>query len=71
MQDATVRLEAVDALLRLYSEDADLTQLHEITIRFKTRFTELPNDIDEDVALKGVRSSLQTGPYPLLSSCSS
>lgn len=53
-QDATVRLAAVTALLQLYSEEANITQLHEITIRFKTRFTELPNDIDEDVALKGV-----------------
>ena len=59
VQDATVRLEAVSALLSLYSEEANLGQLHEITVRFKTRFTELPNDIDEDVALKGV--SVQTG----------
>ena len=54
LQDASVRTEAVAALLHLYSEEANLTQLHEITIRFKTRFAELPNDIDEDVALKGV-----------------
>ena len=47
-------MEAVSALLQLYSEEANITQLHEITIRFKTRFTELPNDVDEDVALKGV-----------------
>ncbi len=54
LQDATVRLEAVAALLQLYSDETNLMQLHEITVRFKTRFTELPNDVDEDVALKGV-----------------
>ncbi|KAK9861473.1 hypothetical protein WJX84_003608 [Apatococcus fuscideae] len=53
-KDATVRMAAVKALLQLYSVEANLTQLHEITVRFKTRFTELPNDIDADVALKGI-----------------
>ena len=54
LQHAMVRMEAVTALLRLYSEEANLAQLHEITVRFQTRFTELPNDIEEEVAVKGV-----------------
>ncbi len=55
-QDAPVRQAAVTALLRLYLEEDNVSPLHAFTARFSTRFAELVYDVDEGVAVKGVRS---------------
>lgn len=55
MQDAAVREAAVDALATLYEEEANVLPLHEFTTRFRSRMGELIYDIDDNVAVKGVR----------------
>lgn len=54
MQAAVVREAALDALLALYSTEENQITMHEFTERFRSRFLELPNDIDDSVAVKGV-----------------
>lgn len=56
LQDAVVRQAAVTALLALYSVDDNISPLHAFTERFSTRFAELVYDVDEGVAVKGVRA---------------
>lgn len=51
-----MRQAAVTALLRLYLEEDNVSPLHAFTARFSTRFAELVYDVDEGVAVKGVRS---------------
>ncbi|GMH33633.1 hypothetical protein BSKO_01467 [Bryopsis sp. KO-2023] len=50
-----VRLAAVKALLNLYEDDDNALPLHEFTVRFNTRMCELVDDIDDDVAVQGVK----------------
>jgi len=54
-QDALVRQTALDALLDIYSIEENLSPLHGFTGRFQHRFAELVYDVDEAVAVKGVR----------------
>lgn len=54
-QDALVRQAALDALLDIYSAEENLSPLHGFTGRFQHRFAELVYDVDEAVAVKGVR----------------
>lgn len=54
-QDARVRLASVNALLALYSNPDNLASLSDFTQRFQQRFSELFYDVDEAVAVKGVR----------------
>ena len=54
-QDAGVRQAAATALLTLYNADDNVSPLHAFTARFSTRFAELVYDVDEGVAVKGVR----------------
>lgn len=54
-QDALVRETALDALLEIYSSEDNLSPLHGFTGRFQERFAELVYDVDEAVAVKGVR----------------
>ena len=54
LQAGPVRDAAADSLLALYKKSSNLSLMHEFTERFKPRFLELPNDIDENVAVKGV-----------------
>jgi hypothetical protein len=56
-QDAGVRQAAATALLALYNADDNVSPLHAFTARFSTRFAELVYDVDEGVAVKGVRQS--------------
>lgn len=53
-QAAVVREAALDALLALYNNVDNRTTMHEFTQRFQHRFLELPNDVDDNVAIKGV-----------------
>lgn len=53
-----VREAAVDALLALYSNAENRGIMREFTERFRSRFLELPNDVDDSVAVKGVNNSL-------------
>lgn len=53
--DAAVRMVAVNALIALYSVEGNVSQLKELTTRFAPRFTELVDDIDDDVAVAGVQ----------------
>jgi hypothetical protein len=55
VQDAGVRQAAATALLTLYNVDDNVSPLHAFTARFSTRFAELVYDVDEGVAVKGVR----------------
>jgi hypothetical protein len=57
LQDAGVRQAAATALLTLYNADDNVSPLHAFTARFSTRFAELVYDVDEGVAVKGVRQS--------------
>ena len=54
-QDAGVRQAAATALLALYNADDNVSPLHAFTARFSTRFAELVYDVDEGVAVRGVR----------------
>ncbi len=54
-QDALVRETALDALLEIYNSEDNLSPLHGFTGRFQERFAELVYDVDEAVAVKGVR----------------
>ena len=58
MQDASVRETAVTALLELYNDEDKVAPMHELTERFTPRFAQLIHDIDEGVAVKGVRLHL-------------
>jgi hypothetical protein len=58
-----VREAALDALLTLYKNADNLVSMHEFSERFKDRFLELANDVDDDVAVKGVRPPFPF-PYP-------
>lgn len=49
-----VREAALDALLALYSNAENRGTMREFTERFKSRFLEIPNDVDDSVAVKGV-----------------
>ena len=55
VQAAIVREAALEALLALYKDADNLVAMHEFTERFKHRFLELPNDIDDRVAVRGVQ----------------
>ena len=55
VQAAIVREAALEALLALYKDADNLMSMHEFTERFKHRFLELPNDIDDRVAVRGVQ----------------
>ena len=55
MQAAVVREAALDALLVLYSNDENRSTMHDFTERFRSRFLEIPNDVDDSVAVKGVK----------------
>lgn len=55
-QHPAVRGAAVDALTALYAEPSNVSPLHTFADRFTHRFLELPNDVDESVAIKGVRA---------------
>ncbi len=46
---------ALDALLEIYSNEENVSPLHGFTGRFQHRFAELVYDVDEAVAVKGVR----------------
>ena len=60
MQEALVRDTAVTALLELYADEDNVEPMHELTARFAPRFAQLIHDVDEGVAVKGVRQhSLQ------------
>lgn len=61
-QDARVRLASVNALLALYSNPDNLASLSDFTQRFQQRFSELFYDVDEAVAVKGVRTAEPLGP---------
>ncbi len=61
-QDARVRLASVNALLALYSNPDNLASLSDFTQRFQQRFSELFYDVDEAVAVKGVRPAEGLGP---------
>jgi hypothetical protein len=50
-----VRETALDALLEIYSNEENVSPLHGFTGRFQHRFAELVYDVDEAVAVKGVR----------------
>lgn len=55
MQEALVRDTAVTALLELYADEDNVEPMHELTARFAPRFAQLIHDVDEGVAVKGVR----------------
>ena len=55
LQDPRVRLASVNALLALYSDADNKASLQDFTERFRQRFAELFYDVDEAVAVKGVR----------------
>ena len=57
VQDAVVREAAVDALVALYNNEDNVLPLHEFVTRFRARIGELIYDIDDSVAVKGVRVS--------------
>lgn len=57
LQDASVRETAVTALLELYDDEEKVAPMHELTERFTPRFAQLIHDVDEGVAVKGVRAS--------------
>lgn len=50
-----MRQAAATALLALYNADDNVSPLHAFTARFSTRFAELVYDVDEGVAVRGVR----------------
>ena len=52
-----VREAAVDALATLYDNEDNVLPLHEFVTRFRTRIGELIYDVDDSVAVKGVRIS--------------
>eukprot|EP00879_Flechtneria_rotunda_P009665 GHRR01010112.1.p1 GENE.GHRR01010112.1~~GHRR01010112.1.p1 ORF type:complete len:1314 (+),score=643.17 GHRR01010112.1:935-4876(+) len=54
-QSALVRAKAVAAISRLYSNSENVPRLHDFTLRFTSRFTELMYDIDDHVAAVGMR----------------
>ncbi len=62
-----MRQTAATALLELYSVPDNVSPLHTFTERFSTRYAELIYDVDEIVAVKGVRtmSSLNACSTPL------
>jgi len=53
-----VRQTAATALLELYSVPDNMSPLDTFTDRFQTRYAELIYDVDEVVAVKGVRPQL-------------
>lgn len=57
MQAAVAREAALDALLALYSNEENRGIMAEFTERFKGRFLEIPNDVDDSVAVKGVSTN--------------
>ena len=59
-----MRQTAATALLELYSVPENVSPLHTFTERFSTRYAELIYDVDEIVAVKGVRmTSRQTSCF--------
>ena len=56
LQEPIVRQTAATALLELYSVPGNMSPLHTFTDRFQTRYAELIYDVDEIVAVKGVRA---------------
>ncbi len=64
-QDAVVRLKAVGALVGLYQGTEHVPGLRGFKGRFLERLKELPYDVDQAVAVKGVRA-VPHPPSPLL-----
>ena len=62
VQEPAVREAAVDALVALYEDEGNVLPLHEFTTRFRPRIGELIYDIDDNVAVKGVRNDLHHSP---------
>ncbi len=58
MQEPIVRQTAATALLELYGVPDNMSPLDTFTDRFQTRYAELIYDVDEVVAVKGVRPHL-------------
>ncbi|KAL6770624.1 SCC3 [Auxenochlorella protothecoides x Auxenochlorella symbiontica] len=54
-RDAAVRATALDALLALYAAPENVGPLHAFAARFKPRFRELVDDVDDEVAARGIR----------------
>ena len=61
VQDGAVREAAVDALVALYNDEANVLPLHEFVNRFRPRIRELIYDIDDSVAVKGVGPAARLG----------
>ena len=62
-----MREAALDALLALYSNAENRGIMREFTERFRSRFLEISNDVDDSVAVKGVsqlNSSQSLLSYP-------
>lgn len=64
MQAPVVREAAVDALIGVLGENDNLAAMAEFIERFTARFLELPGDVDDAVAVKGVSRLLHLKEKP-------
>ena len=64
LQEPVVRQTAATALLELYGVPDNMSPLDTFTDRFQTRYAELIYDVDEVVAVKGVRPQLSDVAVP-------